>query len=174
MGIAELTEIIVEIRDNLVPAMAANLGEGLECEVCGRTEYQVEELQTGCRIETYYTDCSRGCDGNLEFERSTVSTGGQISIQKEQFSDFRCSECDSPNEGVLKQAVLDNEPAFTEHYDLPVKQILSTQVHLHHVSYEPEEKIQVCHSCHSKIHQTDGFREDLEPDMSRKEWEKGK
>lgn len=41
----------------------------------------------------------------------------------------------------------------------------------HHVSYVPEETMRICRSCHAKIHNCEGFRDDLEPDMSREEWE---
>jgi hypothetical protein len=41
----------------------------------------------------------------------------------------------------------------------------------HHTSYQPEETIVVCSSCHRKIHETDGFRDDLKPDIP---WEDAK
>lgn len=37
----------------------------------------------------------------------------------------------------------------------------------HHTSYYPEETVDVCGSCHAKIHRQPGFRDDLKPDRSR-------
>lgn len=34
----------------------------------------------------------------------------------------------------------------------------------HHISYEPEETILICKSCHSKIHLNDDFHPELTPD----------
>ncbi|GAB7093442.1 hypothetical protein JCM30237_05940 [Halolamina litorea] len=39
----------------------------------------------------------------------------------------------------------------------------------HHTSYDPEETMLVCDTCHAKIHHKPGFREDLVPGMSRTE-----
>lgn len=36
----------------------------------------------------------------------------------------------------------------------------------HHVSYEPEVTVKVCWSCHYRIHNDEGFRPDLTPDVS--------
>jgi len=43
----------------------------------------------------------------------------------------------------------------------------------HHTSYEPEKTMLVCETCHGKIHQKDGFHDELEPDITREKWEKG-
>lgn len=45
----------------------------------------------------------------------------------------------------------------------------STELQKHHVSYQPERTIRVCSSCHGKIHDRDGFHDDLKPEMSRQE-----
>lgn len=34
----------------------------------------------------------------------------------------------------------------------------------HHVSYDPEETVPTCRSCHTKIHKLDDFRPDLTPE----------
>lgn len=34
----------------------------------------------------------------------------------------------------------------------------------HHVSYNPEETVPVCRSCHTRIHKDDAFRPGLTPD----------
>lgn len=41
----------------------------------------------------------------------------------------------------------------------------------HHTSYEPEETILICRKCERRIHQEDGFHDELKPDMKREEWE---
>ena len=41
----------------------------------------------------------------------------------------------------------------------------------HHTSYDPEETMLVCDTCHAKIHHRDGFHDDLQPEMSRSEAE---
>lgn len=37
----------------------------------------------------------------------------------------------------------------------------------HHTSYYPEETIDVCRECHGKIHDQDGFHDDLIPERDR-------
>ena len=37
----------------------------------------------------------------------------------------------------------------------------------HHTSYFPEKTMQVCTCCHNRIHRTDGFFDELQPDISR-------
>lgn len=39
----------------------------------------------------------------------------------------------------------------------------------HHTSYQPEQTVRVCHACHWRIHNVDGFRDDLEPEQARPE-----
>lgn len=39
----------------------------------------------------------------------------------------------------------------------------------HHISYDPEITIQVCLECHNRIHNEDGFHDDLKPEMTREE-----
>lgn len=39
----------------------------------------------------------------------------------------------------------------------------------HHISYDPEITMQTCIECHSKIHNEDGFHDELMPDMTREE-----
>ena len=45
----------------------------------------------------------------------------------------------------------------------------NTEVEQHHTSYKDDETIPLCGSCHSKVHLNDGFHDDLEPELSRKE-----
>jgi len=37
----------------------------------------------------------------------------------------------------------------------------------HHISYDPPVTVPVCPKCHARIHHRDGFRPDLEPELSR-------
>lgn len=39
----------------------------------------------------------------------------------------------------------------------------------HHISYDPEITIQTCLECHSRIHNEEGFHDELKPDMKREE-----
>lgn len=43
----------------------------------------------------------------------------------------------------------------------------STPVVRHHISYFPEQLIDVCYICHSKIHRTEGFHDELDPGRPR-------
>lgn len=38
---------------------------------------------------------------------------------------------------------------------------------IHHVSYDPEDTVKVCRSCHGKIHVREGFHDDLDPGIRR-------
>ena len=45
---------------------------------------------------------------------------------------------------------------------------------LHHISYQPENVVLLCSSCHNKVHSNgydgDPLHPDLTPDVSRSEW----
>lgn len=46
------------------------------------------------------------------------------------------------------------------------------QTQEHHISYITNTTIDVCYSCHRRIHHEDGFFDELKPDISRKEAKK--
>lgn len=52
------------------------------------------------------------------------------------------------------------------------KEFLNTQTQQHHISYLHDFTITVCYSCHRKIHHEDGYYDELQPDISRKEAKK--
>jgi hypothetical protein len=45
----------------------------------------------------------------------------------------------------------------------------NTDVDQHHTDYQENTTVSLCRSCHSKVHQTEGFYDHLKPDLSRKE-----
>jgi len=42
----------------------------------------------------------------------------------------------------------------------------------HHINYKEDITIQLCRSCHTEVHNINGFRDDLEPHLTRNEAEK--
>jgi len=48
---------------------------------------------------------------------------------------------------------------------------INLQIEEHHVSYEPEITVEVCSTCHGRIHTRRSELSGLQPDMSRREWE---
>lgn len=46
---------------------------------------------------------------------------------------------------------------------------LPRHLHEHHISYDPEETMTVCASCHGAIH-AEKVDDDLEPELTREEW----
>lgn len=170
---AELAKLIAEIREDIVPQMAANLVPGDECDVCGIEEFRVEEDSAESRLEWYFSDCQTyGCDGEMSFVRVLVEANGGLPISKSEFVNVSCTGCDGDGIRALEDMIVEMEPAEQQVFDLPVAQLLTTQIHVHHTSYKPEKTVRVCNSCHAKIHHNDDFRPDLVPDIPRKEWEK--
>lgn len=144
-----------------------------ECELCGAKEVQVKRVESETYMAQYITDCPADrCGSRLAFIHFHVGVGDLVPIIRDDFETVSCSnpECE-PKEHHLKMVVENEEPQKRTEYVLPIKGIITTTIHEHHMSYVPEETMMVCSTCHAKIHHNDDFRPDLQPDMKRKEWE---
>mgnify|MGYP006275030087 CR=1 FL=1 len=73
--------------------------------------------------------------------------------------------------GVVEAQSLvgDRVDPTTEECPLCGDEVEAHRIEEHHVSYEEDVTVTVCRTCHTKIHNTDGFATDLEPDMSLEE-----
>jgi len=167
---SQLTEMAKDMRSMILSEFSDP--DSKECELCGDQEFQQEMLEYECRCEYYKTDCpSHSCDGRVGFFRLYVSVGEMISVEDEKFLAASCSSGHEPEDCLLRDARSENQPVESSDYVIPMQSIATNRICEHHTSYEPEQTMLVCDSCHSKIHHNDGFRPDLQPDMKRKEWE---
>jgi len=167
---SRLREMAVEIREDLVQQIAGN--NPSECELCGRKRFQKGMLEYETRFEVYSGECPRqSCSGTVNFGYLYVKVGDEIPIVNDEFTAVRCTGSCENIERVLPDFVEEHDPNKVDEYVLPLQGILTTQIDEHHISYEPEETMLVCSSCHNQIHHDDSFRPDLRPDMSRSEWE---
>lgn len=167
-----LAELAGEIHQEIVPAAVENLGDATTCELCGIPSHRVEWTASDSRVEYYLEDeYPASCEGRHFIARAVVGTSGMLPVCMEEVIDFHCTARSNAGEDHFIGDALEREPIDVEEYDVPVTELVRTRIHHHHVSYEDPEVIRVCGSCHGRIHHNDSFRPDLQPDMSREQWE---
>jgi hypothetical protein len=104
----------------------------------------------------------------LCFDCVVVDTGGSVPVKIDEYVDVEIKDPDcSPS---LPDVRREREADEITEYEVPVEQVVATKMHSHHTSYEPPRTMLVCPSCHQKIHNRDGFHDELKPNMSRKDW----
>lgn len=162
--------MVVSIRDQS-QKMLESLQSPPSCEICGDSKFSIGEEDVGVSVERYRTVCCRrGCEGMLCFTYILVEAAGDLGLAREDFIGVECSVCEGPERG-LHDLIERHGPIEEEEYRLPVDQILTVDIHEHHISYEPEETILLCSKCHGKVHNSDGFHDGLKPEISRKKWQ---
>lgn len=165
-----LREMAVEIRDDIVDQVAEN--NPAECEICGKKRFQKEMLEYDTRFEFYSGECPvKDCSGTVDFGYLYVEVGDEVPMVNDEFSGVRCTGSCGGRKDQLPEFVEQHDPYRVDEYVLPLQGILTTRIEEHHTSYEPERTMKVCSSCHHRIHREESFRPDLQPDMSRSEWE---
>jgi len=166
----QLVEIAAELRDDTVPLFAVDDPD--ECELCGAKEFESKICEYDAVAERYQTECCKSrCDGELTFWRLNVEVGDMLPAAREECVEIACSADCGVGERYLMDVWEAETPVETESYTIPMPAITTNRICTHHTSYDPEETMQVCESCHGKIHHNPAFRNDLEPEMRRAEWE---
>ena len=161
-----LFEMVEELNNKTIPHM--DVGSGRRCEVCGSYELNLDELVCKAGGDTYTTECLE-CGRETLFFHLWVELRGDIGLYQERFIGGGCRKCGYE---VDMDAIVEvQSPVEERRYRLPAYSVINTRIHEHHTSYEPEETILVCAKCHSNIHADNEFHPELEPDMSRREWE---
>lgn len=161
----QLEELVVRVRDRIQIRLSED--DGKQCELCGIIEHRIDRVENKSAWEVYTTDCGQ-CDRSIFVTHLYVEIGGEFAQTQRK---IRASDCGcSCSENELFELVREDEPVERSEYHLPIKGMLQTMIHEHHVSYVPERTIRVCSDCHSKIHHDEDFRPDLKPEMSREEW----
>ena len=163
----ERIQQMVEEAEELYQEFQANLPNRGECSVCGVQEYELKETAATAIIELYEFRC-RQCKSENKVERVDFSVDS-VKIQvSEQFYTAEQCPCCGYNWSCDDLAINDT-PVESVGETVMVNAIESTTIAGHHTSYKENEVIDVCASCHASIHHTDGFRDDLMPELSLKE-----
>lgn len=137
------------------------------CEVCDVEEHADYIGPADLEVNRYRGVSIDGCVHTIDAVELTSdilfeNTSREIWKQS-------CEECDRAR-AISDLRIERNETI--RYYKLGVRQLTLTNMHEHHTSYLPEETMLVCNSCHTKIHQTDGFHDDLKPSLSRGEFDR--
>jgi len=168
----KLVDMAVSMRDEILTELSVD--DPRKCEICGDEEFQKRMLDYTARGEDYSVDCPRhNCDGRVGFWRLHITVGEQLPVARSKYLFESCSHGCTSDElnRFMDQLVEDTEPVESEDFIIPMQAIATNRICRHHISYEPEITMDVCSSCHAKIHHDDEFRPDLQPDMKRAEWE---
>lgn len=169
-AVQTVREVVETYSDEIVPMGLQNLDDGRECTVCDGSEYETVSGTAVYRISRHTTECR--CGGEVVARAVRVEIGGHLPFGQTRLLEAYCSECGEVSERTGRIAVLETEAVEEKVRELDVEVLEETHpLHRHHTSYAPAETILVCESCHSRIHHSAGFREDLVPDQTRSEWE---
>lgn len=160
------------MRDDLLERVPDD--DRRQCELCGVDELNAQSLPPYARVEFYNVSCpTDGCDGTASVLRYVVETPPELPSDKTQMGNFRCSEVGcTPDRRFAADAIRGYEPHNTRKYQIPTTKLVNSRILAHHTSYDPEETIDVCYTCHGVIHSDNELYSNVEPDMSRKEAEK--
>lgn len=169
----ERAEAIVEAHeDNRVQAMQQGGLENRICSLCGGPEYATRQATAEYTVEEYETVCRWGYEIQATVLAVRIPDFFDELVEVNLFDahcenhgadvEFSAREIRREATPVAERATgeVEFEGFFRENY-----------VDEHHVSYAPEETVEVCRSCHSRIHDDEAFRPDLTPEMTRGEWE---
>lgn len=146
-----------------------------ECNICSKKPIRIIEDKSEVEVLLIQGDCACGSASLVRgyfFENTFRLLDNYCPMCGDELDLIRHGEGIPPfksKEDIRQRVgILDSEIVELSGY------WISNEAHRlveHHTSYTPEETMLVCDSCHGKIHKKSGFRDDLEPDMGRREWE---
>jgi hypothetical protein len=161
-------EIIEQIETETVPELAGVTENAAECRLCDAASFAVETKLATVEAERYSLSCPRcseAFDGRLV---SVLVPDDTVAIANEVRKPDECPECGTPHLG-LEDLMINTGPIERSVQKRFVKGIQTNDIHNHHVSYKENETIPLCSSCHAKVHNTPGFADELQPELSRSE-----
>lgn len=136
---------------------------GGRCSVCWRKEREVVYTLVLEYESVYSFDCTY-CGAHVSVEESGTATpdGGDYAVGCSESPEF--AECGTCGEeySVWKLKKYRDPDSVSLNVDWGFLPEFSS-IHQHHVSYDPSETIPLCASHHAMVHNTDGFRDDLDP-----------
>ncbi|EMA31441.1 hypothetical protein [Halobiforma nitratireducens] len=139
--------------------------EGVFCKLCGQDEFETEESTETVEVEVCRSTCRiPGCNERHDTIRVSLVPDEDSNVFV-RYLEYECPE--HPDHHI--PPFVDERPTATIEREVDVEVIISNLMHRHHVSYEPEELIWVCPTCHAQIHHTEQYKE-YKPDMTRQEW----
>lgn len=161
-------EIVSKHETGPLPHFKENL-EGDTCTVCGGDQFETRTVNADCAVEEYETVCRWG----YTITARVLVVGIPWVWGTKHKTELLQAHCENHGEDVEfrpRKLRSEAEPTSESTFHIETEAVVEPHpIHQHHVSYEPEETIPVCSSCHRKIHKDPEFRPDLEPDMSRSE-----
>lgn len=164
------SEAVDTYESEVLPLGVENVDEGRTCSVCGGEEYGIFDGTATCILREHTAKCR--CGGRVTVRAVAVEIGGALPFRQAPIIEASCSHCDDIGKSTAKNTVFETAPVATETFETNTKVFVEKHsLHRHHISYVPEETVLACAVCHSRIHSDEGFRPDLTPDLSRREWE---
>lgn len=139
-----------------------NVGDNESCILCGARRWSLDQVADRSKYEIYDTVCPRRrCSSQIWCELLVVRFGDSIPIGQDEVLAVERSEdrCSFPIEEMVGR----RKPAVSIDLNLAIESLAHTNLHQHHTSYDPERTVTVCNSCHSKVHKTDGYHDELIP-----------
>ncbi len=163
----QIVNLITDNRRHLINALSR--GDAPRCSLCDLPRLDGYSLTWETSIEMFELTC--GCGRPSWVVRPHIeigsSAGQTTSVWSLHWMGCHAFDCEHiPDRPIRKTAPDSSYPT----QKLPVPKTLNVKIHNHHTSYERDETIVVCASCHAEIHNSDAH-EHLQPDISRKEWE---
>jgi len=174
MNLSNEPRRIIEVAEGLIGTVEKNISEGIEstsdreCRLCGAAEYTVAKDSALVRIQVYETECE--CGGLVDCINVEVVAGDEkIPVCSNKILEYGCDNCNRPYPPA-RDLVTGNEPVEQDLHEVYIRQPQTTNIHVHHLCYSPQITVDVCEECHAKIHNRDGFHDELAPIQNRSDY----
>lgn len=142
-------------------------GYSKRCALCGIPHAPIQPSDVELRSEWHSIECADCGSERTVVRHSIYVSGDRISrVERLQPLPRGHTDCDLRLKYNVSHKSL---VASVTHHTEEIANI-GSRIELHHVSYEPEITIPLCHSCHGEVHSNNEY-EELQPDMKRVEWE---
>jgi hypothetical protein len=163
---SKIQELISEIERDAIDEFMPRLEDTEHCEVCGVPRHELTTIVGEAKVRTHYVECP-ACDSDVWLDEVVVRVEGEnIPTTRKHHNPQECPTC---GKYKAKDLVLRGELHSEDVSQRLIQWINIHQFAGHHTSYSENETIRVCYPCHTKIHKTDGYRDDLKPEMSREQ-----
>lgn len=140
-------------------------GYAKRCTICDTPNVYFKPSDVEGFVETYsHSNALRG---------QMVRVGVIVDAPIGQVVEWRAMYSTTGKDSITPPVDI-HELEFVEfdRFEVPqVQLMLNTSIHEHHIRYEPEMTIPLCAQCHKKVHASDGWNDELKPEMARTEWE---
>jgi len=155
-----ISENLSEIREEIAQ------GHASRCLICNAPEADAWQFTWSTTV----WETERDCDDCMSSERElTVVIEARKGTRGHRCSESLWNPCACRRLKPKTRSVEISGGSTETVVETPKK--INLQIEEHHVSYEPEITVEVCSTCHGRIHTRRSELSGLQPDMSRREWE---